>query len=90
MPPAKPWVTIELWSHSKLKILHDISMQSIHSYYGNVCIMLETRGFQPFLARGLLIVWCLTKFMLTTITDFDTALVMDKNSSMNVGHSIRL
>ena len=30
------------------------------------------------------IVWCLTKFMLTTITDFDTALVMDKNSSMDI------
>ena len=31
-----------------------------------------------------LLVWCLTKFMLTTITDFDTALVMDKNSSMDI------
>ena len=31
-----------------------------------------------------IIVWCLTKFMLTTSTDFDTALVMDKNSSMDI------
>ena len=30
------------------------------------------------------IVWCLTKFMLTTTTDFDTALVMDKNNSMDI------
>ena len=30
------------------------------------------------------IVWCPTKFMLTTNTDFDTAQVMDKNSSMDI------
>ena len=36
------------------------------------------------LVRVLCIVWCLTKFMLTTITDFDTAQVMDKNSSMDI------
>ena len=30
------------------------------------------------------IVWCLTKFMLTTNRDFDTALVMDKNSSVDI------
>ena len=32
-----------------------------------------------------MLVWCLTKFMLTMNTNFDTALVMDKNSSMDIG-----
>ena len=31
-----------------------------------------------------LLVWCLTKCMLTTITDFDTALVLDKYSGMDI------
>ena len=41
---------------------------------------------KPAIQFGILhkLVWCLTKFMLTTITDFDTALVMDKNSSMDI------
>ena len=40
--------------------------------------------YQEVSMKMFIIVWCLTKFMLTTITDFDTALVIDKNSSMDI------
>ena len=48
-----------------------------HIFY--VCIK-KLGNFQGFAV----VVWCLTKFMLTTIRDCDTAIVMDQNSSMDI------